>query len=254
MAATRKARVLAWWLVGVLAFVALAFAADSGLRSYAEYRMQSEIEKALPEGLATPDLRVTVRGFSFIYQYLRGSFDQVDVEAPDIATSRGSVSATLEAYDVRIDRSFAKPPVLGRVQGALHASEASVNSLVALPDPSAAIRLGSKSVTYVATTQVLGVPITYSAAVRPVADGDVVRLYPISVNVVSGPVHFDVKSILGGLFDGKPVDVCIAPYLPEGLDVGTISISRSRVDVTFGAEDFSLDEKTFNRHATCPSS
>lgn len=233
--------------------VALAFGADAALRSYAQKRMEAEIEKALPAGVTAPGLTVTVRGFSFIAQYLDGRFGQVEVEAPAITTARGSVSATLQASDVRIDRSFRTPPVLGTVHGALHVSQDAVNSLVSLPDPTASIALSAKTVTYSATAQVLGLPISYSAAVRPVADGAVVRLYPESVKVTSGPVHFDVKSLLGGVFDGDPISLCVAPYLPAGLRVGSIQIASSKASIDFEASDFSLDSPSFSTHSACPA-
>ncbi|HEY0248837.1 MAG TPA: DUF2993 domain-containing protein [Gryllotalpicola sp.] len=247
-------RRFAWVIVAVLAVFALAFGADAALRSYAEKRMETEIQQALPSGVTTPGLNVTVRGFSFFAQYLAGDFSQVDVDAPAITTERGSVSASLEAYGVRIDRSFTKAPVLGTVHGTLRVSESAVNSLIALPDPTAAVRLSSRTVTYDATTQVLGLPLSYSAAVRPVADGKVVKLFPKSVDVTSGPVHFDVKQLLGGVFDGEPIDICIAPYLPEGLNVGDISIIRRSASIGFDATDFSLDPKTFDAHGSCPKS
>ena len=247
-------RRLAWTVLIVLAVVALAFGADAALRSYAQKRMEAEIQQALPAGVTAPGLTVDVRGFSFIAQYLHGRFDEVEVDAPAITTARGSVSASLTANDVSIDRSFRTAPVLGSMHGTLHVSEKAVNSLVSLPDPTASIALSKKTVTYLATTQVLGLPLSYSAAVRPVADGAVVRLYPESVNVTSGPVHFDVKSLLGGVFDGKPINVCIAPYLPAGLNVDDIAIERSKASIEFHATDFSLDPKTFTAHSACPAS
>jgi hypothetical protein len=247
-------RRLAWIVVALLAVVALAFGADVALRAYAEKRMESEIATSLPTGMSAPGLKVTVRGFSFLTQYLNGHFRDVEVEAPEIRTPRGSVSATLEANDVSFDRSFRTAPVLGSMHGTLHVTEDAVNSLVALPDPTASIGLSKKTVTYMATTQVLGLPLSYSAAVRPVADGAMVRLYPESVNVTSGPVHFDVKSLLGGIFNGNPINVCIAPYLPAGLDVGSITIASSRAAIDFEARDFSLDPGTFTTHSDCPAS
>ncbi|GAA4180650.1 DUF2993 domain-containing protein [Gryllotalpicola koreensis] len=246
-------RRLAWLVVVLLAVVAVAFGADATLRAYAERRMEAEIANSLPAGVTAPGLEVHVRGFSFLAQYAAGRFDQVQVDAPAITTARGSVSATVEANDVRIDRSFRTAPVLGSARGTLHVSQAAVNSLVSLPDPTASIALSAKTVTYMATAQVLGLPLSYSAAVRPVADGAMIRLYPESVNVTSGPVHFDVKSLLGGIFDGKPVNVCIAPYLPAGLDVGDITIERSKAAIGFQATDFSLDPKTFQTHGACPA-
>jgi hypothetical protein len=252
--ASRTSRRLAWLVVALLAVVALAFGADAALRAYAEKRMETEIAQSLPKGVTAPGLSVSVRGFSFLLQYLDGRFDQVEVDAPAIRTERGSVSATVAANDVRIDRSFRTAPVLGSMHGTLHVTEEAVNSLVALPDPSASIGLSKKTVTYMATTQVLGLPLSYSAAVHPVADGSMVRLYPESVNVTSGPVHFDVKSLLGGIFDGKPINVCIAPYVPAGLNIGGIEIASSTASIDFHASDFSLDPKTFDTHSDCPAS
>ncbi|GAA4164948.1 hypothetical protein GCM10022286_27400 [Gryllotalpicola daejeonensis] len=249
-----SARRLAWTVVALLAVAALAFGADAALRAYAEKRMEAEIAQSLPDGVTAPGLSVDIHGFSFIVQYLAGRFSEVQVDAPSITTERGSVSASATANDVRIDRSFRTAPVLGSARGTLHVSQDAVNSLVSLPDPTAAIGLSSKTITYKATTQVLGLPLSYSAAVRPVADGKVVRLYPQSVNVTSGPVHFDVKSLLGGVFDGKPINVCIAPYLPAGLNVGEITIERSKASIDFQADDFSLDPKTFQTHGACPAS
>jgi len=251
--ASRRARGLAWLVVIVLAVVALVFGADAALRAYAEKRMETEIAQSLPKGVTAPGLSVSVRGFSFLAQYAKGRFSDVEVQAPAITTERGSVSATLQAKDVTIDRSFEKAPVLGSMQGTLHVTEDAVNSLVALPDPTASIGLSKRTITYMATAQVLGLPLSYSAAVHPVADGAMVRLYPESVNVTSGPVHFDVKSLLGGIFDGKPISVCVAPYLPAGLNIGDISIASSKASIDFQADDFSLDPKTFDTHSECPA-
>jgi hypothetical protein len=252
--AARRTRRVAWAVVTVLAVVALAFGADAALRAYAEKRMETEIAQSLPEGVTAPGLSVTVRGFSFLAQYLNGRFDEVQVDAPAIRTERGSVSATLDASEVRIDRAFRTAPVLGSMHGTLHVTEDAVNSLVALPDPTASIGLSKRTVSYQATTQLLGLPISYSAAVRPVADGAMIRLYPESVNVTSGPVHFDVKSLLGDLFNGEPINVCIAPYLPAGLNIGGITIASSTAAIDFQATDFSLDPTTFSTHSDCPAS
>lgn len=258
---TRSRHGLLWVAVGAIALVALLFGADAAARGYAQHRFVAEIDKALPAGTSAPGLSVRLGGFSFFAQYLRGSFSSVDIDAPSIvtpggegsATGSGSVSASVHASDVRFDRAFAKPLVVGRLSGRVSADEAQINRIVRLPDQTASLSIGKGTVTYAAQTEVLGLPIGYSATVHPSLDGELVQLTPTSVDVGSGTVSFDVKQFLGGVLDGKPIPVCIAPYLPAGLRLSGLSLATHRASIGFDAKDFALSETSFDRHDSCPS-
>src|SRR4051812_7049116 len=76
----RGLRTLLWILIPIVALVVVFFVADAVVRSYAEGRVASEIEKNLPDTV-DGDVSVHIGGVSVIQQYLSGSFDRVELDA-----------------------------------------------------------------------------------------------------------------------------------------------------------------------------
>ncbi|MEO8907632.1 MAG: LmeA family phospholipid-binding protein, partial [Microbacteriaceae bacterium] len=93
---------IAAWIVGVLVvlLVAAYLVADNWLRSTAERVAESAVAQALPEGTVTGTLRVKIDGPSVILQYLSGSFDQVEVDAPGLTLAGVTAPAHIVATGV----------------------------------------------------------------------------------------------------------------------------------------------------------
>ncbi|HEY9324753.1 MAG TPA: LmeA family phospholipid-binding protein, partial [Agromyces sp.] len=80
---SRAARV--WIIVGVVlaVVVALVVVADIVARGIAEQRVAEEVEANLPDGV-DGDVSVTIGGFSVIAQYLSGTMQHVELDAPEL--------------------------------------------------------------------------------------------------------------------------------------------------------------------------
>ncbi|HYI31840.1 MAG TPA: DUF2993 domain-containing protein, partial [Glaciibacter sp.] len=154
-------------LVAVL--VVAFFVVDAGLRSYAEDRVEAEFADNLPEG-ATGDIEVSIGGASVIAQYLHGSFDRVELDAPTFAVGGVPAAVHVVASGVPVDRT--KP--VRDVTGTVDLSEESVNALLASGGTTgnAELTLGTGEVKYSGTLPVLGLEIGYEATATPSTSAD----------------------------------------------------------------------------------
>src|SRR6185437_5052962 len=67
--------------IPVVAVVVLLVVVDSVARAYAEQRVSAEIEKNRPAGVSG-QVSTHIGGFSVLQQYLSGSFERVELDAP----------------------------------------------------------------------------------------------------------------------------------------------------------------------------
>ena len=232
-------------ILGVL--VALAVVADLVVRNVAEQRVAEQLEQNLPAGVEG-DVEVRLGGFSVIAQYLSGSMDQVELSAPELTVNGVPIAVHVEAQDV--------PPGLdapvGRATATIQATEAAVNSLIEVPGVQGDVVLGDGAVAYSDSVRVLGLPIEYTVTARPTAAGDTVLLEPTGVEVgAGGGGAIDVSGLVDRLMGDDPVPVCVAEYLPEGVDVQQIAVEPGSATVTLGATGISLDEQSLATRGSC---
>lgn len=238
----------AWVLVLVILAVlaALAVIADMVVRNIAEQRVAAQLEQNLPGGVEG-DVHVTIGGFSVLAQYLSGSMDRVELSAPELSVQGVPVAVEVVATDV--------PPALdgpvGHVIATLDADEAAVNSLIEIPGVQGDVAFGDGTVGYSDTVRVLGIPIDYTATARPVAAGEQVLLEPVGVEVGAGGGAIDVSGLVDRLLGDDPIPVCVAEYLPEGVEVQQITIESGAATVALEASGLSLDEASLATTGSC---
>jgi hypothetical protein len=237
------------WITLVVIFgvlVALVVIADIVVRNIAEQRVAEQLEQNLPEGVEG-DVHVKLGGFSVIAQYLAGSMEQVELSAPELTVNGVPISVHVEAQDV--------PPGLdapvGRATATIEASEAAVNSLIEVPGVQGDVVLGDGAVAYSDTVRFLGLPIEYTVTARPTAAGDTVLLEPTGVEVGAGGGAIDVSGLVDRLMGDDPIPVCVAEYLPEGVEVQQITVEPGSATVTLGATGISLDEQSLATRGSC---
>ncbi len=242
----RAARVWITLVVILGVLVALVVIADIVVRNIAEQRVAEQLEQNLPEGVEG-DVHVKLGGFSVIAQYLAGSMEQVELSAPELTVNGVPISVHVEAQDV--------PPGLdapvGRATATIEASEAAVNSLIEVPGVQGDVVLGDGAVAYSDTVRFLGLPIEYTVTARPTAAGDTVLLEPTGVEVGAGGGAIDVSGLVDRLMGDDPIPVCVAEYLPEGVEVQQITVEPGSATVTLGATGISLDEQSLATRGSC---
>lgn len=252
MAARRGMRALTSILVVLVLLGVAVVVADVALRSYAEGQIKTQLTGALPNSV-TADPDVSIGGFSFISQYLAGSFDTVTIDAPGLSVDGTGLDVHVVATGVPIDQSTPVRMLTGTISLDQDALDDIVrigtrNGSLDLGD--ATLRLGDGDLRYDGHTSFLGFGIDYTAIAKPVAKGKTIDLVPTAVDVSSGAVAIDVKSLLGELAT-RPIPVCVAQYLPRGVLVTGVEVHPDRATITLEARDVVLNALDFDAHGSC---
>jgi hypothetical protein len=232
----------------VLGLVGAYFIVDSMLRTYAQNRVRQEIVGNLPEGVSG-DVMVSIGGFSIIEQFLAGSFDRVDLRAPALTMDGAQASVHLVATDVPVDTT--KP--VGDVRGAIEMGQESLDVLLA----NAAIRgnpkvtLGDGDVSYTGTLPVFGFQVGYTATAEPEAAGDSVVLTPTDARITTGIGSLNVSGLVQQVLGQEPIRVCVAQYLPAGVDLTGVDVTPQRARITLHAPSLTLTKEGLTTLGSC---
>jgi LmeA-like phospholipid-binding len=232
----------------VLGLVGAFFIVDGVIRNYAENRVRQEITSNLPAGVSS-DVDVSVGGFSVIAQFLAGSFDRVELRSSNLVVNGARASVHLVVTDVPVDT--AKP--VGDVRGAFEIRQESLGLLLASAnlagDPT--ITLGKGDVSYTGTLAVLGLQVGYTATAVPKAAGDSVVLTPTNAQVTTGVGSLNVSGLVQRILGQEPLRVCVAQYLPAGLDLTGVDVTPQRARITVHADSLRLTEESLSTLGSC---
>ena len=243
----RRGLWLALWIaLSLVVLVVLYFVADGLARAYAENRVKAEIEQNLPD-FVSGDVTVHIGGTSVIAQYLSGSFEQVTLDAPKLTVQGIPLSASVVAKGVPAD--LTKP--VSDLAGTITISQSSINSLLRLPGATGDLALGEGTIQYDGTTTVLGLPIGYKVTVEPTANGQSILLMPTKAEVTAGGGNLDLSRLLGTVVGSKPLSVCVAQYLPEGVQVDDVTVHPGEATIHLTAHDLVLSQSTLSTKGTC---
>ena len=237
---------MAWIGISLVLLVVLYFVADGVARAYAEGRVKAEIEQNLPDSVSG-DVTVHIGGTSVIAQYLSGSFQKVELDAPKLTVQGIPLSASVVANGVPAD--LTKP--VSDIAGTITISQSSVNSLLRLPGATGDLTLGEDTIQYDGTTTVLGLPIGYKVTVEPTADGESILLRPTKAEVTTGGGNLDLSRLLGTVVGSKPLSVCVAQYLPAGVKVDDVTVNPGEATIHLAANDLVLSQSTLATKGTC---
>lgn len=230
----------------VVVIGALCVVAEIVVRNIAERQVAEEIERGLPPGVEG-DVDVTFGGVSVIAQYFTGTMEQVSISAPEATVLGSPIAVDLVATDVPVEQGAE----IGRVDATLVAPEETVNRFVELQDIPAGVTLGEGTVGYDGTLEVLGLPIEYSVTAEPEAAGDTVLLRPAGVEVAAGGGSIDVSGLVDRLLGGEPYPVCVAEYLPEGVEVNDVTVSPGELSVGIEASGIAYSPETLETRGSC---
>ncbi|ANF33101.1 hypothetical protein A0130_16830 [Leifsonia xyli] len=232
--------------IPVVVIVVLLVIADFAVRAYAEQRVSDEIEKSLPSDIQG-QVHTHIGGFSVIQQYLSGTFQRVELDAPQVVVKGAPLSAKVVATGVPAD--FSKP--IADATGTLSISQASLNKLVQIPGATGDITLNDGTIGYDGTIDLLGLPVGYTVTATPKAAGDQVLLTADKASLKTGAGNVNLDRLLQSLTSQGPFPVCAAQYLPEGVKVSDIAVTPGHATVTLTASGFVLDEKFLNSKGSC---
>jgi hypothetical protein len=232
--------------IPVVVIVVVLVVVDTAARAYAEQRVSDEIEKNLPADIRG-EVRTHIGGFSVLQQYLSGSFQRVELDAPKLVVQGAPLSATVVATGVPAD--FSKP--IADATGTLRIDQTSLNTLVKIPGATGDITLGDGTIGYDGKIDLLGLPVGYTVTATPEAAGSQVLLKPDKANLTTGAGDVNLSRLLQALTSQGPFPVCAAQYLPAGVQVSDIRVTPGHATVELTASDFVLDQKFLNSKGSC---
>lgn len=232
--------------IAVVALVVAFFIADAVLRSVAEKKVSSEITSNLPSSV-TGDVAVKIAGPSVIAQYLGGTFQQVSLNAPKLKVQGNPIDVEVVATGVPTDLS--KP--VGNVHGTLSADAATVNSFIKVPGSTSDLTLGNGTVSYHGKATLFGISIGYEVAVKPVPRAGSILLEPTHAKLTTGGFGFDVSKPLTQLLAANPPSVCVAQYLPKGVNITGITITSGTATVELDAPSLVLTQQALATKGSC---
>lgn len=225
----------------VVVLVVAFFIADALVRARAEEAIAQQITEDLPENV-TANIDATISGFSVIGQYLTGSFESVSLDAPSVSVDGIPVSVSIVAHGVPAD--LTRP--VQEISGTISVDEAALNQIVTIPG-SGALRLEQDAVTYDGSASLFGLTLGFTVSLEPIPSGDEVTFSIVDVAVTAGPTNLDLSSLVP---TATPT-VCVAQYLPAGVQITDVTIAPSVATVTLTGHDLVLSEETLQTLGSC---
>ena len=238
-------------IVGVLAglLVVAFFLVDSGLRAFAQDRAETEISKRMPASV-TGDITVTIGGTSVIAQFIGGNFDRVELTAPKLTVDGVPASVHVIARDVSTNTAKA----IGSLSATLDLDESALNQLVQASGSApadAVLTLGDGDVDLTASVQLFEFNVGYSATATASAAGDTLNFTPTEATVTSGVGNIDATPLVNLILQQAPIGVCVASYLPEGVELSDVDISPERARVTLESSTLRLTAQSLTTLGSC---
>lgn len=253
MSASRTARPrrrggLVWVTLAVIlvAFAALLVVADIIVRGIAEDRLAQQVRANLPDGV-DGQVDVEIGGFSVLAQVLAGTMDRIELSSAALDVNGTPVAIDVIGEGVPVD--LASPVRV--ITGVITVDETSLNRLVNVPGVIGSFTLGDGLIGYGGTIEVLGLGLDYSATARPTAAGENVLLVPESVEVTSGAGIVDVSGVVDRILGDDPLAICVAQYLPDGVEVHDLAVSPGSATVELRAKGLVLDEASLADMGSC---
>ena len=233
-------------LVGLVVVLGLLLvAADLVARPLAESRAATEIEAALPDG-SRGGVDVDIHGFSVILQAVRGSLDDVTVTGDDLVLAGVPVGLDVDLADVPVDGQG----TTGRVDGTVTVDQDAVDGLRAVQDTGGSFTLGTDEVTFDRSFNVplLGeIPVRVSGEPVLSADGAQLTITPTAASVPGSGLQIDDERVLSTF----AIDLCLAQYLPEQVQLTGLSVEPGRLAVDLGSDGLPLSSEALSGRGSC---
>ena len=251
MARTKRRGLVPLIIVGVLAILLVVayFLVDNGVRAFAQDRAETEISNRMPASV-TGDVTVAIGGTSVIAQFITGSFDQIELTAPNLTVDGVPASVHVIARDVSTNTAKA----IGSLNATLDLDQDALNQLVQASGTAPAdaeMTLGDGTVAYTGTAALFNFNVGYSATATASATGDTLNFTPTEVTVTSGVGDIDATPLVNLILQQAPIGVCVASYLPGGVELSGVDISPERARVTLESSSLRLTAQSLTTLGSC---
>lgn len=249
-----RKRGLRWgWFVGSLAVLLLILivAAEFIARILVGSISATQIKESMPEGIVA-DVRVTPTGWCVLCELANGELSGLDINGTNVEF--GGARGTIDLHAEGI--TLSDPVVLAGAEGSVQIGEPSLNRVLhetmqANGFTMRSIDLHDGSFEYRTDVEVFGAVLTIDvqASVR-VLSGGRIQIIAEELSLQTGALGADIPIDA----DRFTLDVCIAEYLPETLEITSVEVVESALEVRYRTtESIELAEDTFQTRGSCTS-
>lgn len=230
------------------ALTAAAIVGDTVFRANAEAQIERSVEQSLPQGV-TGTVRAKVGGPSAILQWLRGSFDEVDLRGQDLQVLNAPAQASIVARGLPVSGSG----TIRSASGTLTIAQGTIDALgpIAAADAGRP-RLGNGTVSTSLERTVLGLPITVDVTLKPSLQWPSIKLAPTKAQLRSGAISVPGTALIQTLLPNG-ITVCAAEYLPPGVRLTALDTRVGSVRLGLAAKDLDLDAVQRGDNGSCPA-
>ncbi len=227
---------LAIVLVVVVLLVVAAIVGERIFRSTAEKQIGQTIQTQLPKGLSGKvDAKILGSG-SVILQWLHGSFDEVSLSTRDLKVDGGDASATILVQKLPTSGTGTIPSA----SGTLTISQAAVDAIAPLAGQDVGKPvLGDGTISTSVVRKVLGIPITVDVTLATSLQGQHIHLDPTDARLKSGFIDLPGTTLLHLLLPNG-ISVCAAQYLPIGVTLDQLTVTKGDATLDLSAKDLDL--------------
>ncbi|WP_167047877.1 DUF2993 domain-containing protein [Salinibacterium sp. ZJ454] len=230
-------------LIGVLVVVVGGVVlADVAARAYATDQVERQLASRLPAG--SGPVAVKIGGFSFLQQYLAGSFDTVELSAPSLAIGGVTGDAEITAHGVPTEMGG----TVREASGSFTIGEDAVNALLVDRGLTDQAQLVDGAVQYESSFEVFGMTVGFRVTLEPRIDGDVVTLSPTSIEGL-GSAPVDISAFIDEA--GLAIPICAAELLPAGVQVTGIAVTEGQLRLDVAASDLPLTAEALTTTGSC---
>jgi hypothetical protein len=224
------------------------FLVDAGARSFAEGEAEKYISASLPASV-TGDVTVEIGGVSVIAQFIAGSFDQIELTAPELVAD--GVPASVHVIATNVSTNTAT--YIGKVEATLDFDEAALNGLIqsAGTAPGTELTFGDGDATYGGMLSLAGFEVGYTATATPSAAGNTLVFTPTSAEVTSDLGSADVSGVVDLVLGQQPIGVCVAQYLPQGVMMTGVDVTPERARITLESSTLTLTAQSLTTLGSC---
>lgn len=245
----RWSKILIGVVVGLAALGGIYILADGIVRGIAEERIATEIAAGLPDTV-DGNFDVTIGGASVIAQYLTGKFEQVELKDDTLSFDGTTVAVALEANG--IPTNLEQP--VEHLTGTIVLDQSAVDRLwqqSGQGGEGTSLTLETGTVAYDGQLSLLGLSVGYRVSAKPEAANDRVMLHAQDAALTGSFGSLDLSGLLDTVLQGEPIELCVAQYLPLGIDLTNIVVAPGSATIQLTANQFVISENSLKQTGSC---
>jgi len=139
------------------------------------------------------------------------------------------------------------------VTGTIDLEEDALNDLLASGGNAryAQLALGSGEASYAGTFAVFGLEVGYRATATPSTSADSLLLTPTGAELTTGAGSVDVTAALPLILGQDPVAICVARFLPNGVDLAGVNVTPERARIKLESSTLMLTRQSLTTLGSC---